>query len=111
MPTTPTRRKRRLGMLLERLRLDAGRTLRDGAELLRVKEPTVSRYETGQIRPGWPALQALLGFYGADDEHRTEAALLWEDAGEPTTRVVTPAGSSKAFRAFLRGEAEADTER
>jgi transcriptional regulator with XRE-family HTH domain len=111
MPTTPTRRKRRLGLLLESLRLDAGRTLRDAAELLRVKEPTASRYETGQIRPGWPALQALLGFYGADEEHRTEAALLWEDAGEPTTRVVTPAGSSRAFRAFLRAEAEADTER
>ncbi|WP_414636222.1 helix-turn-helix domain-containing protein [Actinophytocola sp.] len=111
MPTTPTRRKRRLGQLLERLRLDAGLNLRDAAELLRVREPTASRYETGQIRPGWPALQALLGLYGADEAKRAEAAVLWEDAGEPATRVVTPAGSSRAFRAFLRAEAEADTER
>jgi transcriptional regulator with XRE-family HTH domain len=111
MATTPTRRKRRLGLFLERLRLDTGRTLRDSAELLRVKEPTVSRYETGQIRPGWAALQALLSLYGADEEQRAEAALLWEDSGEPATRVVTPAGSPRAFRAFLRAEAEADTER
>lgn len=111
MATTPTRRKRRLGQFLERLRDDAGLTLRDPAELLRVKEPTVSRYETGQIRPGWAALQALLGLYRADDEQRAEAAALWEDSGEPATRVVTPAGSTRAFRAFLRAEAEADTER
>lgn len=96
---------------MERLRLDAGLNLRDGAELLRVKEPTMSRYETGQIRPGWAALQALLGLYGADPEQRAEAGPLWEDAGEPATRVVTPAGSSKPFRAFLRAESEAATER
>lgn len=98
-------------MLLERLRLDAGLHLRDAAELLRVREPTASRYETGQIRPGWAALQALLGLYGAGKEHRAEAAQLWEDAGEPAARVLAPAGSSRAFRAFLRAEAEADTER
>jgi len=71
----------------------------------------MSRYETGQIRPSWAALQALLGLYRATDEQRTEAAQLWEDSGEPGARVVTPAGSSKAFRAYLRGEAEAATER
>ena len=111
MPTTPTRRKRRLGLFIEQLRSDAGLHLRDGAELLRVKEPTVSRYETGHIRPGWPALQALLGLYDADADQRAEAAQLWEDAGEPAARVVTPAGSSKPFRAYLRAEAEADNER
>lgn len=110
MATTPTRRKRRLGQFIEELRNDAGRTMRDAAQLLRVQEPTISRYETGHIRLGWAALQALLGLYGADDEQRAEAALLWEDSGEPAARVVTPAGSSKAFRAFLRAEAEADTE-
>ncbi|MGH3758571.1 helix-turn-helix domain-containing protein [Actinophytocola sp.] len=111
MATTPTRRKRRLGLFLERLRIDAGLHLVDGAQLLRVKEPTMSRYETGQIRPGWAALQALLGLYQATPEQREEAAQLWEDAGVRATRVVTPAGSSRAFRAFLRAEAEADTER
>lgn len=111
MATTPTRRKRRLGLFLEGLRNDAGLHLRDGAALLRVKEPTMSRYETGQIRPGWTALQALLGLYKADADQRAEAAQLWDDSDEPATRVVTPAGSTRAFRAYLRAEAEADVER
>lgn len=71
----------------------------------------MSRYETGEIRPNWTALQALLGLYHATPEQRAEAAQLWEDANEPATRVVTPAGSSKEFRAFLRAEAEADRQR
>lgn len=71
----------------------------------------MSRYETGHIRPGWPALQALLGLYDANSAQRSEAAQLWEDASEPATQVVTPAGSSKAFRAYLRAEAEAEYER
>ncbi|MCI2421604.1 helix-turn-helix domain-containing protein [Saccharopolyspora sp. K220] len=111
MPTTPTRRKRRLGQLLARLRSEADKTLGDASKLLRVSEPTVSRYETGYVRPGWAAMQALLALYNATDEERSEAALLWEDAGERATRIVTPTGSPKAFRAFLRAEAEADTAR
>lgn len=111
MPATPTRRKRRLGQLLEGLRLDAGRSLVDVAELLRMSDATVSRYETGQIRPGWPAVQAMLGYYGATDEARAEAAVLWEDAGERPVTAAAPAGSSRQFRAFLRAEAEADVER
>lgn len=111
MPATQTRRKRRLGLFMEQLRGDAGLTMTDGAELLRVKQSTMSRYETGEIRPGWASMQALLGLYGATPGQRAEAAQLWEDASEPATRVVTPAGSSKAFRAYLRAEAEADGER
>ena len=66
----------------------------------------------GQLVGAVPQMPFVeVGFYGATDEQRAEAALLWEDSGEPTTRVVTPAGSSRAFRAFLRAEAEADTER
>jgi transcriptional regulator with XRE-family HTH domain len=111
MPATPTRRKRRLGQLLERLRLDADRSLADVAELLRISDSTVSRYETGKIRPGWPAIQAMLGYYGVGDEVRAEAAVLWEDAGERSLTAVAPTGSPPAFRAFLRAEAEADVER
>ncbi|MER7077617.1 helix-turn-helix domain-containing protein [Saccharopolyspora kobensis] len=111
MPATPTRRKKRLGQLLARLRSDADKTLGDASRLLRVSEPTISRYETGHVRPGWAALQALLALYKASDEERGEAAALWDDAGERATQVVTPTGSPKAFRAFLRAEAEADTAR
>ena len=111
MPTTPTRRKRRLGLLLENLRLDVDKPLADASDMLRVSESTVSRYETGHVRPSWAALQALLAFYGATDKQREEAANLWDDAGERAVRIKTPAGSSKEFRAFLRAESEAATER
>ncbi|QUG99541.1 helix-turn-helix domain-containing protein [Saccharopolyspora erythraea] len=111
MPATPTRRKRRLGQLLLGLRDRAAKSLADSSELLRVAESTVSRYETGHVRPGWATMQALLAFYGAEDHERVEAAAMWEDAAEQATRVVTPAGSSKALRAFLRAENEADTAR
>ncbi|GAA4611532.1 helix-turn-helix domain-containing protein [Saccharopolyspora hordei] len=111
MPATPTRRKKRLGQLLARLRSDASKSLGDASALLRVSEPTISRYETGHVRPGWAALQALLALYNATDEERLEAGALWDDAGERATQVITPSGSPKAFRAFLRAEAEAHSAR
>ncbi|WP_190819568.1 helix-turn-helix domain-containing protein [Saccharopolyspora pogona] len=111
MPTTPTRRKKRLGQLLTRLRTEADQTLAHASDLLRVGESTVSRYETGHFRPGWATLQALLALYNASDDQRAEAAALWEDAGDRAVRLITPAGSPKPFRVFLRAEAEADSAR
>ncbi|MEV0056110.1 helix-turn-helix transcriptional regulator [Saccharopolyspora shandongensis] len=111
MPTTPTRRKKRLGQLLARLRNEADKTLAHASDMLRVGESTVSRYETGHFRPGWATMQALLALYNASDAQRTEAAALWEDAGDRAVRLITPAGSPKPFRVFLRAEAEADTAR
>lgn len=81
------------------------------AELLRVDAATVSRYETGYLRPSWPAVQAMLQMYGGTDEDRARALELWEDAGQRATRLTVPVGSSKEFRAFLRAESEADTMR
>ncbi|MDA3645951.1 helix-turn-helix domain-containing protein [Saccharopolyspora indica] len=109
MPTIPTRRKKRLGQHLARLRGEADKTLAEASSLLRVGDSTVSRYETGHNRPGWATLQALLALYNASENERTEAAALWEDAGERATRIITPNGSPKAFREFLRAEAEADS--
>ncbi|MER6989601.1 helix-turn-helix transcriptional regulator [Saccharopolyspora hirsuta] len=111
MPTIPTRRKKRLGQHLARLRVEADKTLAEASALLRVGDSTVSRYETGHNRPGWATLQALLALYSASEDERAEAAALWEDAGERAARIVTPNGSPKAFRAFLRAEAEADSVR
>lgn len=111
MATTPTRRKKRLGALLEQLRSTVDRPLADASELLRINESSVSRYETGHVRPNWPTLQALLGFYGANEAERAEAAALWEDAGDRSIRVITPIGAPRPFREFLRAEEEADFER
>jgi transcriptional regulator with XRE-family HTH domain len=111
MATTPTRRKKRLGALLEQLRAKVDRPLAAAGELLRINESSVSRYETGHVRPSWAAMQALLGFYDASEADRAEAAALWEDAGERSIRVITPVGAPRPFREFLRAEEEADAER
>jgi hypothetical protein len=79
------------------------------AGLLRVDTATISRYETGYLRPSWPAVQAILGMCHGTDEDRTRALELWDDAGQRAVRLTVPAGSSKEFRAFLRAESEADT--
>src|SRR5256885_11606440 len=88
MATTPTRRTKRLGGLLEQLRTKADRNLADAAILLRINESSVSRYETGHVRPSWAALQALLGFYNAGERDRAYAASFWEDASERAIQVI-----------------------
>lgn len=111
MASTPTNRKSRLGRLLSELRDRAGRSAEEAARLLRVTAATISRYESGHVRPGYPALQALLAYYSADEETKVHAESLWEDAGERATRVRLPGTASKEYRAFVRAEAEASTVR
>ncbi|MEO6085362.1 MAG: helix-turn-helix transcriptional regulator [Umezawaea sp.] len=111
MAVTPTPRKKRLGQHLKVARERSTTLAETVAELLRVDAATVSRYETGYLRPSWPAVQAMLQMYGGTDEDRARALELWEDAGQRATRLTVPAGSSKEFRAFLRAESEADNMR
>jgi transcriptional regulator with XRE-family HTH domain len=86
-------------------------TVEDTADMLRLDESTVSRYETGHVRPPWASLQAMLGYYTASAEDRTKATELWEDAGQRAVRLTMPTGSSKAFRSLLRAESEATSMR
>jgi len=111
MPVTPTPRKKRLGQHLRAIRERSLKTTEDAADLLRVDLATISRYETGYLRPSWPAVQAMLQMCGGTDADRTRAMELWEDAGQRAFRLTIPVGASKEFRAFLRAEAEADTMR
>lgn len=83
-------------------------TTEDVAEVLRVDAGTISRYETGYLRPSWPAVLAMLQMCNGTDQDRARALELWEDAGQRAVRLSMPAGSSKEFRAFLRAEAEAE---
>jgi hypothetical protein len=111
MAVTPTPRKKRLGRHLKAVRERSATLAETVAELLRVDAATVSRYESGYLRPSWPAVQAMLQTYGGTDEDRARALELWDDAGQRAVRLTMPVGSSKEFRAFLRAESEADTMR
>jgi transcriptional regulator with XRE-family HTH domain len=111
MPTTPTPRRKRLGTHLRTIRERSASSIEEVAALLKLDESSVSRYETGHIRPPWSSLQVMLLHYKATDSEGAKATELWEDAGQRAVRLTVPAGSSKAFRSLLRAEAEASTMR
>lgn len=109
MPGTPTPRRKRLGGHLREVREKSDTPIEEIAELLRVDDSTISRYETGYVRPPWPSMQAMLSHYQASADDRSKATELWEDAGQRAVRLTVPTGASKAFRALLRAESEATT--
>jgi transcriptional regulator with XRE-family HTH domain len=109
MATTQSRRKRKVGQYVRELRKRAGRTAEDAADLLGVKPPTITRFETGHTLCRRTELQALCVYFGATDQERAEALTLWEDAKQDNTRVVIPGSASRQLRAYLRAEAEAAT--
>ena len=107
MANAQTRRRRKLGVYLQELRKNAGRSLESVADLLGVSRPTVTRMEGGYTRCRRVELHAILGYYGADERQRSKAVGLWDDASDDATWVRFPARSSSAFRNFLQAEAEA----
>ncbi|MDQ2587657.1 helix-turn-helix domain-containing protein [Saccharothrix yanglingensis] len=109
MANAQTRRRRKLGVYLQELRKNAGRSLESVADLLGVSRPTVTRMEGGYTRCRRVELHAILGYYGADERQRSKAVGLWDDASDDATWVRFPARSSSAFRNFLQAEAEATT--
>ncbi|WP_431887470.1 helix-turn-helix domain-containing protein [Nocardiopsis alba] len=72
--------KKALGVHLKRLRKVAGLS---GYRLSGVDQSTVSRIETGRIRPSHELLTRLLDAYEADQEGREQAYLLWDQAQLP----------------------------
>jgi transcriptional regulator with XRE-family HTH domain len=111
MAAIPSRRKRKLGMHLRDVRDKAGVEMSDAAGVLRVSQSTVSRFETGYLRPGWAVLQTLLSAYQASDGDRAAAVTLWEKAEESVARLDLPGSTPKEYRLFLRAEIEATAER
>ncbi len=107
MPSTQTRRKRRLGHRLAQLRQAAGLEPTVVAGRLRKSAGTLSKIENGHIRPDWPTLTLLLALYRVTDEDQHLTESLWEDAAEERTQIEHSAGMPPKFRAFLRSEADA----
>jgi transcriptional regulator with XRE-family HTH domain len=108
---TATRLRKRLGSFLRELRQRAKKSPDEAALYLKVERPTVTRYETGELLPGWPTVHMLLSFYGATAEDLDRAARLYEDAKDELRSVRLTAGASKAFRKLVNAEREAVRER
>jgi len=73
--TSPTVRRRRLGIELRRLREAAGLSLEDAARRLERTGPTVSRMETGRISIRMRDVNVLLDLYGVTDQQIRDALL------------------------------------
>lgn len=68
--SSPTVRRRRLGIELRRLREFAGRTIEEVAEQLECSPSKVSRIETGRVPVRARDVREMLEFYGASVEDR-----------------------------------------
>jgi transcriptional regulator with XRE-family HTH domain len=64
--------KRQFGTRLKDLRTLAGVSGRAAARGAETDQPSISRIETGQLRPSHPLLERLLALYGADTETRED---------------------------------------
>jgi transcriptional regulator with XRE-family HTH domain len=73
--TSPTVRRRRLGIELRRLREAVGLSLEDAARRLERTGATVSRMETGRISVRIRDVNALLDLYGVTDPQTREGLL------------------------------------
>ena len=78
MPSTQTRRKRRLGQFLLGLREAAGMNHERIAGMLRKSQATISKIENGYSLCNFSELGALLAFYGATEEQSAEARAMWD---------------------------------
>jgi hypothetical protein len=107
MPSTQTRRKRKFGQLLARLRDRSHLTTEEAGRLIRRNQSQISKIENGHILCAYAELTALLTQYNATDDERDEAEALWDDAKQDSTRIDFSSAVPPKFRTFLRNEADA----
>jgi transcriptional regulator with XRE-family HTH domain len=77
---TPTRRRRRLGAELRRLREDAGLTIDRVAEALECSPSKVSRIETGQVSATPRDVRDMLALYRVPDAQREDMVQIAREA-------------------------------
>jgi len=107
MPSTQTRRKRKIGQYLARLRTRSQLTADEAARLIRRSQSQISQVENGHILCAYAEMTTLLTRYGATDDERAEAEALWDDAKQDSTRIDFSSAVPPKFRTFLRNEADA----
>ncbi len=93
-PTNPVVSRAELSGRLRQLRVQAGQTLEDAADVLEVSAATVSRIETGQRVPRARDVRELARAFGADEAEVERLAGLVQrsrerDGGRSTARSMT----------------------
>lgn len=101
MPELVTQGSRRLGDHLRKLRTARGKSIAEVAEHLDQDKGTVSRYESGRLKPKWAVVVMLVNHYEASDQERQRASDLYEAAKNEPKPVRLPKGTSSAFRRLV----------
>ncbi|MFD8497707.1 helix-turn-helix domain-containing protein [Amycolatopsis sp. NPDC059657] len=102
-----TRAKANLGQFMRNIRVEAGYSPAEIAELLKVTVSTYNRYEVGDVLPPYGAVFALLQICGAD-EVKEQADELYEDAKNEPKPIRLPSGTSRAVRKLMTAERDAE---
>ncbi|MGH3789466.1 MAG: helix-turn-helix domain-containing protein, partial [Pseudonocardiaceae bacterium] len=79
-----TTRRRKLGAALQTLRNEAGMTQVAAANVINLKDSSLSRIETGTRGASVPQVMALCQLYSADPAFTEVLVQLARDAGDPS---------------------------
>jgi len=102
-------RLRRVGKMLRKLREQAQRTAEDAAGRLECSQPKITRIETGEVSIKLAELEALLGYYGADDEQRRRVLHSWRESKQASIWSRFADSLTTRFRSFVELESDAES--
>ncbi|MFQ6395259.1 helix-turn-helix domain-containing protein [Nocardia sp. KC 131] len=98
---------RRLSVLLNDMREQAGLSKEDVSGKTGINITTLYRIETAQARPQRRTLTAMLDLYGVTDQQRTDALELLSDALKPGMSRPYEASLTDVYAAYINFESEA----
>lgn len=105
--TVLTVQLRRLAVLLQEMRDEAGISKEEVSSQTGINVTTLYRIETAQARPQRRTLMTMLDLYGVEEERRNDALKLLSEAQKPGMSRPFEAAVSEVYAAYINFETEA----
>ena len=105
--TVLTVQLRRLAVLLQEMREEAGISKEEVSSQTGINVTTLYRIETAQARPQRRTLMTMLDLYGVEEERRNDALKLLAEALKPGMSRPFEAAVSEVYAAYINFETEA----
>jgi transcriptional regulator with XRE-family HTH domain len=105
--TVLTVQLRRLAVLLQEIRDEAGISKEEVSSQTGINVTTLYRIETAQARPQRRTLMTMLDLYGVEEERRNDALKLLSEAQKPGMSRPFEAAVSEVYAAYINFETEA----
>ncbi len=105
--TVLTVQLRRLAVLLQEMREEAGISKEEVSSQTGINVTTLYRIETAQARPQRRTLMTMLDLYGVEEERRNDALKLLSEALKPGMSRPFEAAVSEVYAAYINFETEA----